>query len=147
MRIVLAHGTFDLLHMGHLQYFKRAKEYGDKLIVSVTSNRWVMKGLGRPIFDEKERMEMIAAIKYVDNVILSDTENSVTIINMIKPAVYAKGPDYSKADPTGNLEKERIAVESHGGRLVIIHNEIVYSSTEIMNGALLQKRIAQCQES
>ena len=55
-KIVLVHGVFDLLHIGHIKYFKKAKSYGDILIVSVTSNDYVNKGPNRPYFDEKLRM-------------------------------------------------------------------------------------------
>ena len=140
---VLVHGCFDLLHYAHVVHFRKAKEYGDRLIVSVTSDRWVLKGLGRPIFSESQRMEMIAALKFVDNVILSDHENGVYVISIVRPSVYAKGPDYLNGDKTGNLDKERAAVEAVGGRLVIITNDIVYSSTEIITGELLRRRIAQ----
>ncbi len=88
-------------------------------------------------------MEMIGSLKFVDNVILSDHENGVHVINLVRPSVYAKGPDYLDGDKTGNLDKERQAVEAIGGRLVIITNDIVYSSTEIITGELLRRRIAQ----
>jgi len=142
-KTVLAHGTYDLLHIGHKKHLQKAKEYGDRLVVSVTSDRWVCKGDGRPIFNEEQRMEMIAALKFVDNVILSDHENAVAVINIVRPAFFAKGPDYLNGDKTGNLAKERAAVEACGGRLIIVTNDIVYSSTEIISGELLRKRIDQ----
>ena len=144
---VLVHGCWDICHPGHLIHLRKAKEYGDRLIVSVTSDRWVCKGPGRPLFNEEQRMEMIAALKFVDNVILSDQENGVAVINIVRPAFYAKGPDYLNGDKTGNLDKERAAVEAVGGRLVIITNDIVYSSTEIITGELLRRRIAQAKNT
>lgn len=140
---VLVHGVWDVWHVGHLIHLRKAKEYGTRLIVSVTSDRWVCKGPGRPLFNEGQRMEMMAALKIVDNVILSDHENAVAVINIVRCSIFAKGPDYLHGDKTGNLDKERAAVEAVGGRLVIITNDIVYSSTEIITGELLRRRIRE----
>lgn len=85
---------------------------------------------------------MLSHFDFIDNVILSDTENSVPIIKTLRPFIYAKGPDYLGGDATGNLAKERAAVEACGGRLVIVTPDIVYSSTEILTGELLRKRVA-----
>lgn len=147
MKIVLAHGCFDLLHPGHLHHLQKAASLGDRLIVSVTSDRYVNKGPGRPIFPERQRMAVVAALRFVNNVMLSDEPNAVNQIRMLKPAIYAKGPDYLDGDKTGNLELERQAIESVGGRLVFVTNDIVYSSTEIITGSLLAGRIAQCEMS
>ena len=144
-KTVLAHGCFDLVHAGHIEHLRKAAALGDRLVVSVTSDRYVNKGPGRPLFPERERMVVIAALRFVDNVILSDTGNAVSQIMMVRPALYVKGPDYLDGDKTGNLALEKSAIESIGGRLVIVNNEIVYSSTEIISGALLAKRIAQCE--
>ena len=57
-KIVLVHGVYDLLHMGHIEYFKEAKSMGDILVVSVTSNKFVNKGVNRPYFDEKNRIAL-----------------------------------------------------------------------------------------
>lgn len=138
-----ATARFDFLHIGHKKHLQKAREYGDRLIVSVTSDRWVCKGIGRPIFSESQRMEMIGALRFVDNVILSDHENAVTVIKTVRPSFFCKGEDYLNGDKTGNLDKERAAVEAVGGRLVIITNDIVYSSTEIITGELLQRRIRE----
>lgn len=144
-KVVLCHGQYDICHFGHLKHFQKAKTYGDKLVVSVTADRFVLKGKGRPLFNERDRMEMVGSLRIVDNVILSDTEDGVAVINLIRPNFYCKGPDYAGGDVTGNLQKEKDAVESHGGKLVIIHNEIIYSSTDIMTGRLLERRIKECQ--
>ena len=95
-KIVLTHGVFDLLHIGHIKYFKKAKTYGDILIVSVTANSFVNKGPGRPYFDEKLRMEFIEQIDCVDYVAISEFENALKIISKIKPNFYIKGNDYKK---------------------------------------------------
>jgi len=93
-KIVLCHGVFDLVHLGHIEHFKSAKSYGDYLIVSLTLDKFIKKGPGRPLFNEQQRMEYLKQIKIVDQVILSKTESSIDIINTIKPDFYVKGPDY-----------------------------------------------------
>lgn len=72
MRVVMTHGTFDLLHYGHIEYLKKAKELGDYLIVLVTSDAEAKRVGKSPYFDEDKRMFMISSIKYVDKVILRD---------------------------------------------------------------------------
>src|SRR5258706_10919200 len=127
MRQVLCHGCYDVIHPGHLEHFKKAKALGDRLVVSVTSDRWVLKGPGRPIFPQAQRMAMISELRCVDGVTLTDAETAVELINMLKPEIFCKGPDYHRYDRTSNLQKEKAAVESYGGRLVIVDNDIVYS--------------------
>lgn len=141
---VMAHGVYDLVHFGHILHFQAAAKLGNRLVVSVTSDRWVNKGPGRPVFGERERMEVIRNLRCVDAVILSDAENSVDVIMRVRPNIYVKGADYAKGDKTGNLAKEKAAVESYGGRFVIVHNDIVYSSTDILHGDLLARRIKAC---
>ena len=74
MRKVLAHGTFDIVHYGHVRYLERAKKYGDYLIVYVTSDRLAKEKEKNPYFNEEVRMKMISSFKVVDEVILRDSE-------------------------------------------------------------------------
>src|ERR1700731_3726167 len=64
--VVQAHGTFDLLHLGHVRHLEAARRLGDLLVVTVTADRFVNKGPGRPVFSERMRAEMLAALEYVD---------------------------------------------------------------------------------
>lgn len=114
---------------------------GDRLVVSVICDRHANKGWGRPIFDQAERVEMLTHFDFIDNVMLCDAENSVGIIKSLRPAIYAKGPEYRSGDDTGHFQREREAVETYGGRVVILHGDVVYSSTEILSGKLWQKRM------
>ena len=70
-KIVLCHGVFDLVHLGHIKHFKSAKKFGDFLIVSITTNKFINKGPGRPIFDQNQRLEYLKELKIIDEVILS----------------------------------------------------------------------------
>ena len=99
----LAHGVFDVLHTGHINHFKEAKKLCKKLIVSVTDNKFVKKGLNRPVFNSSERIQLLSSIKYVDQVILSKNITAVNSIKRVKPNIYFKGLDYSKM----NLKEQK----------------------------------------
>jgi cytidyltransferase-like protein len=82
-KIILCHGVFDLLHIGHLRYFNSAKKKADFLVVTVTCDRYVNKGNGRPVFNHFLRAEMIAALEVVDAVYISNFPTSINVINLI----------------------------------------------------------------
>ena len=127
-RVVLSVGCFDVLHPGHLEHLKQARAMGDLLVVGVTGDRYVHKGPGRPVFNEGNRAQLLAALKLVDYVTVVDSGSAVGIIEALKPAVYAKGPDYARGeDDAGNLEAERRAVESGGGRLAFTQGQEMHS--------------------
>ena len=133
-KIVLCHGVFDLLHLGHLKHLKSAKSLGDYLIVSVTSNRFIKKGPGQPIFNQQQRKEFLNELKIVDEVIISDTESAEDVIRTVKPNFYVKGPDYkiNKLDKSKKIFYEKKLVQKYGGE-VKYTNDITFSSTNIIN--------------
>ena len=109
-KIILCHGVFDLLHIGHLKHFKSAKEFGDILIVSVTPDKFVYKGVNRPYFNSNERVESLASIEVIDFVVLNMSADAIDIIKKIKPNYYCKGPDYKNfTDETSVLQKNNIS--------------------------------------
>lgn len=133
-RVVLVHGVFDLLHAGHLAYFREAKCHGDILVVTLTSDRYVNKGPGRPYFNDRVRAEMLAALDVVDYVCISDHPTATPAILELKPDVYVKGPDYKdkSKDITGEIYNEERAVKAHGGSLVFTESE-THSSSNLLN--------------
>lgn len=133
-KVVHCHGVFDLLHPGHIRHFEAAKKHGDILIVTVTPDRFVNKGPGRPAFKEILRAESIAALSQVDYVAINETPTAVEAIKKIQPSCYVKGSDYKEStkDITGGINKEEEAVRSVGGRMVFT-NEITFSSTSLIN--------------
>ena len=133
-RVVLAHGTFDLLHMGHVRHLEHARALGDVLLVTITADPFVNKGPGRPVFTGTLRAEMVAALTYVEGVAINDAASAENVINLIKPDVYVKGSDYAAAenDVTGKIRAEREAVEAHGGR-VHFTQDITFSSSSLLN--------------
>ncbi|MFZ1988999.1 MAG: PfkB family carbohydrate kinase, partial [Alphaproteobacteria bacterium] len=132
--VVLCHGVFDLLHMGHVRHLQAARREGTVLIVTLTADRFVNKGPGRPVFPQQLRAEMLAAIEYVDWVAINEAPTAETVIHALCPSVYVKGSDYrdAKEDVTGKIVAERQAVESHGGRLAFT-DDIVFSSSSLIN--------------
>jgi rfaE bifunctional protein nucleotidyltransferase chain/domain len=131
VRLVLCHGTFDLLHIGHMRFFEAARALGDILVVTLTADAFVNKGPGRPIYSEEERAYALSRLKGVDIVDISRGKTGVEMIRKYRPDVYAKGADYHVADKHGALDIERMAVEAHGGRLAILAEELD-SSTELL---------------
>ncbi len=133
-RIVLCHGTFDLMHTGHIRHLQRARQEGDVLCVTVTADVHVNKGPGRPVFNEQLRAENLAALACVDYVSINHAVTAVELLNEIQPHVYAKGSDYQSHsdDVTGNIALEQKAVEAHGGRIYYT-DEITFSSSNLLN--------------
>jgi len=133
-KVVLCHGVFDLLHIGHIKYFTSAKAVGDILIVTVTPDQFVNKGPNRPAFGEQFRCEAIAALSVVDYVALNEWPTAVETIHLIKPDIYAKGSEYKKpeSDLTGKILEEEQALHEVGGSMLFT-DEIVFSSSALLN--------------
>jgi rfaE bifunctional protein nucleotidyltransferase chain/domain len=128
-KIVFTNGCFDLLHMGHVQLLREAKNLGDILIVGLNSDKSVkqIKGAGRPIVPEGERAELIAALEMVDYVTMFDEPDPLNVIRELRPDVLAKGGDWAEDKIVG-----REFVESYGGRVAVIPFLKGHSTTEII---------------
>ena len=133
-RIVLCHGVFDLLHLGHIRHLQEAKSFGDLLVVTITPDEYVNRGPGRPVFSEELRAEAVAAIGAVDYVAINKWPIAVETIKALKPDVYVKGPDYQDKsnDLTGNITIEEEAVKAINGE-VRYTSDITFSSTQLLN--------------
>jgi rfaE bifunctional protein nucleotidyltransferase chain/domain len=132
-KIVHCHGEFDLLHLGHTRYFKAAKKMGDLLVVTLTPDRFITKGPGRPVFNEDLRAEAIANLEFVDCVGINEWETAEETLHILKPDIYVKGSEYlDKIDVTGRLEMEKKIIESLGGKMEFTH-EIIFSSSKLLN--------------
>jgi rfaE bifunctional protein nucleotidyltransferase chain/domain len=96
-RIVLANGCFDLLHVGHVRYLRAARGLGDVLMVGINSDAAVarIKGAGRPLMPARERAELLLALRHVDHVVVFDDDTADGLLAAIRPAVHAKGTDYT----------------------------------------------------
>ena len=140
MKLILCHGTFDLLHPGHHKLFEESKKLGDFLVVTLTADIHVNKGPGKPIFTQAERAYCIGRDKDVNVVEICHAKNSLPMIEKWKPDLYVKGSDYRAEDKHGSLELERRAVEAYGGKFVLVDTPRFSSSTLI-------ERIAQWDET
>jgi rfaE bifunctional protein nucleotidyltransferase chain/domain len=97
-RAVLANGCFDILHVGHVRYLQSARQLGEILVVAINSDlsARALKGPGRPILDQEERVALVSALKCVDHIVVFDEPDVSGIIRTLKPAVHAKGTDYTE---------------------------------------------------
>jgi cytidyltransferase-like protein len=142
-KIVLCHGAFDLVHMGHLIHFEDAKSLGDILVVTITADRHITKKRSVS-FGEEYRAQQIAALEIVDYVAIVDEPSAVTPIEQLRPDVYVKGPEYANLvlDKTANIFKEKALVERHGGRIHFT-NGTTFSSTKLAHFLLAAPEAAQ----
>lgn len=133
-KIVHCHGVFDLLHIGHIRYFQQARLMGDVMVVTVTPDRYVVKGPHRPAFTETLRAEAVASLDCVDYVAINKWPTAIETIRILKPNLYVKGPDYKdyKQDVTGNILLEEDAVKSVGGKIAFT-SDITFSSSVLIN--------------
>lgn len=136
-RIVHCHGVFDLIHLGHIRHFNLAKKEGDILIVTVTRDKHVRRGPGRPVFNEHLRAETLASLAITDYVSIIDSPTATECIKMLKPDFYAKGIDYQQKgkDITGKIYDEEDAIKSVGGQLIFT-DDISFSSSQLINDYL-----------
>src|ERR1700744_652494 len=132
--VALCHGVFDLVHLGHVRHIQAARSEGDVVMVTITADRFVNKGPGRPIFPENMRAEMLAALANVDWVGINHTSSAEPVLDTIRPDIYVKGSDYENPedDVTGKIRTEREAVERHGGRIVFTR-DVTFSSSSLLN--------------
>jgi len=114
-RLVFTNGVFDLLHVGHVRYLAQARALGDALVVAINSDRTVreLKGPARPIFNQAERAEILAALRVVDYVVVFDDVSPRSLIAELLPDVLVKGGDYNLDQIHGREE-----VEAAGGKVI-----------------------------
>src|SRR5437868_10091391 len=107
-RLVFTNGCFDILHVGHVRYLMEARRLGDALLVAINSDRAVreLKGTGRPVMNEQERAEMLAALSAVDYVTIFDAVSPRELIAELVPDVLVKGGDYALDEIHGREEVE-----------------------------------------
>lgn len=139
-KIGLAHGVFDIMHIGHINYFLEAKKHCDYLIVSITSDKFVKKSKGpnKPYFNQKIRLKTLQNIKSVDCAIISNYESGYELIKKLKPDFYFKGKDYLEKKKDLNLNKEINILKKNKGKFIITKTPL-HSSSEIIKDQLSKK--------
>ncbi len=131
MKMIVASGYFDPIHVGHIEYLKKAKELGGKLIVIINNDKQALLKKGFSFMDEKERMEIVKNIKYVDEVFLSVDEDKTVCksLEKLKPDIFAKGGDRNSS----NIPELNVCNEFNIKIIDGLGNKI-QSSSNLING-------------
>ena len=128
-KVVFTNGVFDLLHIGHITYLAKAAELGDKLVIGLNSDSSVkrIKGEGRPVNDQNSRAAILAALFFVDAIVVFEEDRPLKLITALMPDILVKGADYSVENIVGAKE-----VMANGGEVKTINFVEGYSSTSII---------------
>lgn len=128
--VVFTNGCFDVLHRGHVTYLAAARDLGDCLVVGLNSDASVkrLKGENRPINNENDRALVLAALSFIDYIILFEEETPKNLIEQVRPDILVKGGDYKIEDIVG-----ADFVQKNGGKVLTIPFVDGYSSTKIIN--------------
>jgi cytidyltransferase-like protein len=130
-RVVLCHGVFDLLHIGHIRHFEAARRHGDVLMITVTPDGAGEEGPARAAFRESLRLEALAALAVVDYVALAPGPAAAASIGLLRPDVFARGPDHADAQADPAADEELRAIEGVGGRFIRTH-DVRFSSSRLL---------------
>ncbi|MEQ1575792.1 MAG: adenylyltransferase/cytidyltransferase family protein [Vicinamibacterales bacterium] len=127
--VAFANGCFDLLHVGHVRYLEGAAREADVLVVAVNGDESVraLKGAGRPILGERDRAELVAALRSVDFVTIFPEPTVGPLLEALHPDVHCKGTDY-----TVDTVPEREIVKAYGGRTAIVGDPKDHSTRDIL---------------
>lgn len=136
-KIVLCHGVFDLFHPGHLDHLIKAKSYGDILIVTITSDKFIKKGIHNPYYNEQIRLSFLKAIKIIDYSFIVDDDTASKAINLIKPDFYCKGTEYNKQLTDKKLILEKKKIKAVGGKILFIGKN-THSSSDLISKNLFK---------
>jgi rfaE bifunctional protein nucleotidyltransferase chain/domain len=130
-KLVLTNGCFDLLHVGHVRHLQAARALGDALAVAINGDDSVrlLKGEGRPLNNENDRAEIVAALECVDHVVLFPEVRATRLIEKVRPSVYVKGGDYT---PASLHPDEHAALEKTGAEIRILPFEPGHSTSGLI---------------
>ena len=134
-KIGLCHGSFDILHTGHLDHILESKKQTDILIVSITADKYIKKGPNQPYNDEQKRAKMLSELEKVDYIFIDHNITAVKLLSFLRPNFYFKGKDYLKDDIANNLQKEIKILKKNKGKIIFTKSKLM-SSTSILNNKL-----------
>ena len=134
LKVAMCHGVFDLVHPGHIRHLSFAKSKTNKLIVSITSDYHIKKAELRPYVPQNLRAENLAALEFVDYVIIDSNETPLKNISKIKPDYFVKGYEYVKGNEINpKTNKEIKILNNYGGRFLFTPGDYVLSSSKILS--------------
>lgn len=131
-KVIMCHGTFDIVHPGHVRHLLYAKSKGDILVASLTADAHIAKANFRPFVPQELRAFNLAALEVVDYVVIDPNATPIENLGIIKPDYFAKGYEYTKAGLHPRTAEEKLAVEAYGGEILFTPGDIVYSSSYII---------------
>src|SRR5438094_3318190 len=131
-KVIMCHGTFDLVHPGHIRHLMYAKDHADVLVASLTSDSHINKANFRPFVPQDLRAMNLAALECVDYVIIDDNETPIENLKVIQPDFFAKGYEYSAEGIHPKTREEMAVIESYGGELLFTPGDLVLSSSAII---------------
>jgi rfaE bifunctional protein kinase chain/domain/rfaE bifunctional protein nucleotidyltransferase chain/domain len=134
-KVIMCHGTFDIVHPGHVRHLLFAKERADILIVTLTCDKYVSKANYRPFITETLRAINLAVLDFVDYVIIDKNDTPINNLISIKPDFFAKGFEYNKEKMNPKTIDEMKVVQSYGGKMVFSPGDIVFSSSKIIDNS------------
>jgi len=133
--VIMCHGTFDIVHPGHIRHLMYARDKGDILVVSITSDQHISKANFRPYVPETLRAFNLASLEMVDYVIIDTEPKPLHNLKQIQPDFYAKGFEYVNGSIDPRTQEELDVLESFGGRPIFTPGDIIYSSSAIIDRA------------
>ncbi|HXR05840.1 MAG TPA: PfkB family carbohydrate kinase [Candidatus Acidoferrum sp.] len=132
-RIVLCHGIFELLHPGYIVHLEEARTLGDVLVVSLTADKFVNKGPGRPFCKEALRARTLAALACVDYVVVTAFASASAALEAVRPAVYCLGRDYERNVQKNDFLQKDLATAAAVGAEVRYAGSVIFSATKLLN--------------
>jgi rfaE bifunctional protein kinase chain/domain len=130
--VIMCHGMFDIVHPGHLRHLMYAKEKADVLVASLTADVHAAKGTLRPYVPQELRAQNLAALEFVDYVIIDPHATPIEHIKFLQPDYFAKGYEYFSEGVPPKTQEEIDTLEAYGGEVVFTPGDVVYSSSAII---------------
>jgi rfaE bifunctional protein kinase chain/domain len=132
-KVILCHGVFDVVHPGHVRHLAYAKSKADILVTSITTDKYINKGIYRPHVPEQLRALNLAAFEMVDYVIIDEEAKPLRNLNRIQPDYFAKGFEYTASGLPQSTQEEANIVNGYGGEMIFTPGDVLYSSSELLN--------------
>lgn len=135
-RVVMCHGTFDIVHPGHIRHLMYARDKGDVLVVSLTCDEHILKANYRPHVPERLRAMNLAALEMVDHVVIDHNATPIENIRLLQPDFFVKGFEYGSGPLPPKTLEEKETVEGYGGEIIFTPGDVVFSSSAIIESRL-----------